>query len=62
VTVCVRLLASDGEMEEIVAKFSTMAPRLVAWRDRLNELGVTHVAMEATEVFWKAPYYALEYD
>ena len=62
VTVCVRLLAPDGGIEEIVAEFSTMARQLVALRDWLNELGVTHVAMEATGVFWKAPYYALEDD
>jgi transposase len=62
VTVCVRLLAADGGIEEIVAEFSTMASQLVALRDWLNELGVTHVAMEATGVFWKAPYYALEDD
>jgi transposase len=62
VTVCVRLLAPDGEIEEIVAEFSTIAARLVALRDWLGELGVTHVAMEATGVFWKAPYYALEDD
>ena len=62
VTVCVRLLAPDGGIEEIVAEFSTMAGQLLALRDWLKELGVTHVAMEATGVFWKAPYYALEDD
>ena len=41
-----------------------MASQLLALRDWLKELGVTHVAMEASGVYvyWKAPYYALEDD
>jgi transposase len=62
VTVCVRLLVAGGEIEELMAEFSTMASQLLALRDWLKQLGVTHVAMEATGVFWKAPYYALEDD
>jgi transposase len=62
VTVCVRLLGAGGEVEELVAEFSTMPAQLVALRDWLKGLGVTHVAMEATGVYWKAPYYALEDD
>lgn len=62
VTVCVRLLGTGGEVEELMAEFSTMASQLLALRDWLKQLGVTHVAMEATGVYWKAPYYALEDD
>jgi transposase len=62
VTVCVQLLGAGGEVEELVAEFSTMASQLLALRDWLKALGVTHVAMEATGVYWKAPYYALEDD
>jgi transposase len=62
VTVCVRILGAGGQVEELNAEFSTMAAQLLALRDWLKELGVTHVAMEATGVYWKAPYYALEDD
>ena len=62
VTVCVRLLGGGGEVEELVAEFSTMASQLLVLRDWLKRLGVTHVAMEASGVYWKAPYYALEDD
>jgi transposase len=60
VTVCVRILGVGAEVEEFNAEFSTIAAPLLVLRDWLRELGVTHVAMEATEVYWKAPYYALE--
>lgn len=62
VTVCARTVTGDGELEELVAEFSTMAADLLALRDWLRELGVTHVAMEATGVYWKPVYYALEDD
>jgi transposase len=39
-----------------------MAADLLALRDWLKELAVTHVAMEATGVYWKPVYYALEDD
>jgi transposase len=56
VTVCVGLLGGGGEVEELVAEFSRMASQLLALRDWLKQLGVTHVAMEASGVYWKAPY------
>jgi transposase len=62
VTVCVRMLGVGGEVEELMAVFSTMTVELLALRDWLRELGVTHVAMEATGVFWKPVYYVLEDD
>ena len=62
VTVCARILGSGGEIEEFMAEFSTMAADLLALRDWLKGLGVTHVAMEATGVYWKPVYYALEDD
>ena len=54
VTVCVRLLGARGEVEELMAEFSTMASQLLALRDWLKQLGVTHVAMEATGVYCTA--------
>jgi len=60
VTACARILRPGGELEELMVEFSTMAADLFALRDWLKELGVTHVAMEATGVYWKPVYYALE--
>jgi len=62
VTVCARILGPGAGIEEFMAEFSTMAADLLALRDWLKELGVTHVAMEATGVYWKPVYYALEDD
>src|SRR6266516_6560963 len=61
-TACARVLGPDGELEELTVKFSTMAADLLAMRDWLKQLGVTHVAMEATGVYWKPVYYVLEDD
>ena len=52
-TACARILTGGGEIEELTAEFSTMAADLLALRDWLKELGVTHVAMEATGVYWR---------
>jgi transposase len=62
VTACARIATEDGELMEVMAEFATMAADLLALRDWLKELGVTHVAMEATGVYWKPVYYALEDD
>ncbi|MGZ6590217.1 MAG: IS110 family RNA-guided transposase [Solirubrobacteraceae bacterium] len=62
VTACARILKAGGELEEVIAEFQTMAADLLALRDWLKELGVTQVAMEATGVYWKPVYYALEDD
>jgi transposase len=53
VTACARRLKTGGEIEELIVEFSTMAAELLALRDWLKGLGVTHVAMEATGVFWQ---------
>jgi len=53
VMACVRILKDGGELEELIVEFRTMAADLLALRDWLEELGVTHVAMEATGVYWK---------
>jgi len=61
-TACARVLGPDGELEELTVTFSTMAGDLLGLRDWLKQLGITHVAMEATGVYWKPVYYALEDD
>ncbi len=62
VTVSARIPGAVGKREELMAEFETMAADLLALRDWLKELGVTHVAMEATGVYWKPVYYSLEDD
>ena len=42
------------------ARYSTMAVDLLALRDWLMELGVTHVAMDSSGVYWRPVYYVLE--
>src|SRR5438128_3370053 len=62
VTACVRAPDRQGKRSELGAEFSTMTADLLALRDWLQGLGVTHVAMEATGVYWKPVYYVLEDD
>ncbi len=62
VTVCVRLPDRAGRRVELVAAFETVTSGLLALRDWLQGLGVTHVAMEATGVYWKPVWYLLEDD
>ncbi len=42
--------------------FGSTTPDLIALRDWLKGLDITHVAMEATGVYWKCVYYLLEDD
>jgi transposase len=62
VTACARVPNRRGERAELRAEFETMTPDLLALRDWLKGLGVTHVAMEATGAYWKPVYYLLEDD
>src|ERR687898_1008155 len=59
---CVRVPSARGtgkRMQE-VKTYPTMTRSLLAMADRLAELGVTRVVMEATSDYWKAPFYLLE--
>lgn len=60
-TACVRI-AEGKQFSEYVQAFGTTTPDLMALRDWLAAHAVTHVAMEATGVYWKCVYYALEDD
>src|SRR5438874_2623987 len=55
VTACVRL---PGEQH--VQEFSSTIRGLLSVRDWLAGFGVTHVAMEASGVYWKSPWAILE--
>jgi transposase len=60
VTACVRVRDRGGRRTELKGRFSTVTSELLALRDWLQGLGVTHVAMEATGVYWKPVWYVLE--
>ena len=57
---CVRLLDERGKLTTEVRSFSTMTADLLKLGDWLAELGVTHVAMESTGVYWKPVWNLLE--
>ena len=59
VTACVRTPAGRRR-EQHVAELKTTVQGLLALRDWLSALGVTHVVMEASGVYWKAPWAILE--
>jgi transposase len=61
-TCCVRVpgqSGSDRRLQE-VRTYQTMTRRLLVMADRLAELGVTWVVMEATSDYWKGVCYLLE--
>jgi transposase len=59
VTAC-RRIASDGKVTQEVRSFSTMTSGLLALSEWLAEVECTHVAMEATGVYWKPVWHVLE--
>lgn len=60
VMVCVLLWHASGKREKHVREYGTMTGDLLALSDWLASLGVTHVAMESTGVYWKPIYNILE--
>jgi transposase len=60
VTACVRVPNERGEREERIAEFATTVRGLLALRDWLTAHRVGQVVMEATGVYWKAPWAILE--
>ncbi len=60
VTACVRVPGAAGRREPQVAEFQTTVPGLIALRDWLAAYRVTHVAMEATGVYWQPVWHILE--
>ena len=59
-SVCVRLRGKGGKVSEEIRSFGTTSTELLALHDWLKGHRVTHVAMEATGVYWKPVYYILE--
>jgi len=59
VVACARI-ASDGVAQQRVETFQTTTKGLLALSDWLSRHEVTHVAMEATGVYWKPVWHILE--
>src|SRR5674476_547205 len=59
---CVRIPDPGGGSRRVqeVTTYSTMTRSLQVMADRLMDLGVTRVVMEATSSYWKPPFYLLE--
>ena len=62
VTACVRVPGEGKQRVQHIEQFSTTVTGLLVLRDWLKAHGVTHVAMEATGVFWKPIWAILEDD
>jgi transposase len=62
VTACVRVPGAGGRREPHLAEFATTVHGLLALADWLKAFGVTHVAMEATGVYWQPVWHILEED
>ena len=60
VTACVRVPDERGRREQHVAEFPTTVRGLLGLRDWLAAHRVQEVVMEATGVYWKAPWAILE--
>jgi transposase len=59
---CVRVPGPPGKSRRVqeVTTYKTMTRALLVMVDRLRELGVTRVVMEATSDYWRPPFYLLE--
>lgn len=60
VVVCAITADKQGRRHKEHATFSTMMPDLLRMRQWLQDLSVTHVAMESTGSFWKPIFNVLE--
>ena len=60
ITVAVRCRSETGKLFAEVRTYRTMTRDLRAMADYLEDLGVTHVALESTGVLWKPVWNILE--
>lgn len=60
VSACVSLCEAAGGKRQQMRVFRTFTQDLLALADWLKECGVTHVAMEATSVYWRPVWAMLE--
>jgi transposase len=59
VVACARI-AADNTVSEDVRTFGTTTSELMALSEWLTERGITHVAMEATGVYWRPVWHVLD--
>ena len=61
-TCCIRVPGAGGRGKRLqeVGTYQTMTRSLLVLADRLGELGVTRVVMEATSDYWRPVFYLLE--
>jgi transposase len=57
---CVRVIEAHGQVRKELRTFATTTGALADLARWLQTLGVTHVALESTGVFWKPVWHALE--
>ena len=57
---CALLSRADGQVQSHCRSFGTTTPQILALADWLKGLGVTHVVMESTGVYWRPIYQLLE--
>src|SRR2546425_1304891 len=57
---CVRVIGAQGQVRKELRTFATTTGALADLARWLQTLGVTHVALESTGVFWKPVWHALE--
>jgi transposase len=62
VKACFSAPGADGHRQKETRTYLTMTPNLLELRDWLKEQGCTHIALEATGVYWKPIYNLLEGD
>jgi transposase len=60
VVACARISGPGGESKREVRTFATTTRGLLELSDWMTEHGCTHVAMEATGVYWKPVWHVLE--
>jgi transposase len=60
VVVCAISADTHGQRSKEWRTFSTMTPDLLRMRHWLKAVGVTHVAMESTGIYWKPIFNVLE--
>lgn len=60
VEACIRSTSAGGKIEHEVRHWGTTTRELEAMADWLSSIGVTHVAMESTGVYWKPIFNILE--
>jgi len=60
VSACISVCEAEGAKQQQMRVFGTFTNDLLALADWLQEHGVTHVAMEATGVYWRPVWAVLE--